>query len=266
MNSKLKVIYESIRSLSPALVALCRLVLAVRRRRTAGTADPAGDRCQRVVGSTSSLPAVAPSVLAPLKLWWLQTTDQWTDRAPVGAKRSPQWHGVQQAHLAANPRCVCCGGTNDLRVHHIEPFHLRPDLELDPQNLITLCESKRFGINCHLLLGHLGNWRRWNPLVKFDAIRWKARLQSAYLTTAVDQIKQFSTDADYTAVKRYVRSLRWPPETPTSAKAFFAEQFRHVYDWIVSMAERPVSSDSKTAADRISEMMDRIKSETRSTQ
>jgi len=61
-------------------------------------------------------------------------------------------------------------------VHHVVPFHLAPDLELEPGNLLTLCESKKYGINCHQLIGHLGNYRRWNPSVREDATVWRMKL------------------------------------------------------------------------------------------
>jgi hypothetical protein len=51
-------------------------------------------------------------------------------------------------------------------VHHIEPFHVAPDKELDPANLLTLCDYP--GASCHLLLGHFGNWTMWNP----HAVKW----------------------------------------------------------------------------------------------
>jgi hypothetical protein len=43
------------------------------------------------------------------------------------------------------------------------PFHIRPNLELDPSNLITLCRGH------HLYVGHNGNWKLWNPRVREDA-------------------------------------------------------------------------------------------------
>ena len=56
-----------------------------------------------------------------------------------------------------------------LEVHHIKPFHLHPELELDFNNLITLCESGANGIVCHRAIGHLGNYRSFNIDVKEDA-------------------------------------------------------------------------------------------------
>lgn len=65
------------------------------------------------------------------------------------------------------PACMACGHRGrGLQVHHIKPFHLHPNLELDPNNLITLCEIK--GREHHLLLGHLDDWESYNPNVRAD--------------------------------------------------------------------------------------------------
>ena len=86
-----------------------------------------------------------------------------------GAKRSSQWPGVRKAHLKKQPNCVVCGGSKKIEVHHIRPFHLHPQLELDPKNLITLCENDGDGVNCHLAVGHLGSFKSYNEHVKRDA-------------------------------------------------------------------------------------------------
>ena len=112
----------------------------------------------------------------PVTAWWNHYTDRLAGKLPKGLKRSGQWPAVRDEHLQQHPKCACCGGTKKLRVHHIEPFHVNPNRELDPRNLITLCEAKKYGINCHLFLGHLGNWKRWNPFVVLSAAGWKLRL------------------------------------------------------------------------------------------
>ncbi|MBO0783888.1 MAG: HNH endonuclease, partial [Ktedonobacteraceae bacterium] len=69
-----------------------------------------------------------------------------------GHERSPEWDRVAKEHRRREPRCVVCGYKGrKLQVHHIRPFHLHPRLELDPDNLITLCEAR--GRHHHLLLG-----------------------------------------------------------------------------------------------------------------
>lgn len=88
--------------------------------------------------------------------------------------RSPKWDGVRRKHLLAQPSCQACGNTKNLSVHHIEPFHLRPDRELDFSNLLTLCED---GPNCHLTFGHLRDWKQYNPQVVSDAALYLSRLR-----------------------------------------------------------------------------------------
>lgn len=92
--------------------------------------------------------------------------------------RSPHWPAVRQEHLKKEPRCALCNGDKKLNVHHLLPFHLRKDLELDPTNLITLCENKEDGVNCHLLFGHLGNFRSYNPNCVKDVQEWQAKLKN----------------------------------------------------------------------------------------
>lgn len=91
-------------------------------------------------------------------------------------RRSGRWRAVRAAHLAAHPACEVCGGADKLEVHHKQPFHLNPALELDPANLITLCEANKGGVNCHLHFGHLGCYRAFNPDVAVDAPAWRAKL------------------------------------------------------------------------------------------
>lgn len=79
--------------------------------------------------------------------------------------RSGKWATVRKHHLAKEPACAWCGGTDHLQVHHIHPFALNPTLhgsaapggELDPDNLITLCEAP--GWDCHLKYGHAGHFK-----------------------------------------------------------------------------------------------------------
>lgn len=91
---------------------------------------------------------------------------------PMDAKRSGHWPQARKDHLDLHPACALCGGTAKLQVHHKQPFHLHPELELDPDNLITLCEAGHGGINCHLAFGHLGNFKSFNEAVEVDAASW----------------------------------------------------------------------------------------------
>lgn len=83
----------------------------------------------------------------------------------VPRTRSPKWATVREAHLKVNPACRACGQRDKLNVHHIRPFHLFPELELEPTNLVTLCEDGPSNLNCHLVFGHGGNWTWYNPRV-----------------------------------------------------------------------------------------------------
>lgn len=103
--------------------------------------------------------------------------DRIQGKAPKGARRSSQWRHVRKKFLKNNPNCAVCGGNKKIEVHHIIPFHLAPDKELDEQNLVTLCEAGKYGITCHQLIGHLGNYRRFNTSCMIDATTWNMKLK-----------------------------------------------------------------------------------------
>lgn len=91
-----------------------------------------------------------------------------------GHERSSEWPRVEKEHLLHEPACVACGHRGKgLQVHHIKPFHLHPNLELEPSNLITLCEIE--GRDHHLLLGHLDEWESYNPNVREDVKRFHGK-------------------------------------------------------------------------------------------
>jgi 5-methylcytosine-specific restriction enzyme A len=86
----------------------------------------------------------------------------------LAAKRSPKWPAVRRKHLKLQPTCMACGTLMNLEVHHIHPVHVYPDQELDPTNLITLCETPTNF--CHYIFGHLGlSWYKWDPSVGVNA-------------------------------------------------------------------------------------------------
>lgn len=111
-------------------------------------------------------------------------------------RRSPKWTKVRKQHLREHPRCELCGTESDLEVHHIEPFHRRPELELVPENLITLCEKSQdpdmLGLNCHLCVGHLGDWSSINPRVKKLCAKLRPVIQRA--GHAAPRTEQFPRD------------------------------------------------------------------------
>jgi hypothetical protein len=86
--------------------------------------------------------------------------------------RSGQWPRVRREHLEQEPSCIACGRSRELEVHHVQPYHEHPELELDSQNLVSLCADP-----CHFVFGHLLNWRRSNPHVREDAARYRERMR-----------------------------------------------------------------------------------------
>jgi hypothetical protein len=97
-----------------------------------------------------------------------------SSKRPPGTRRSPKWPSVRR-HFLVDKVCAVCGGRAKLEAHHIVPFHLDPARELDPANLIALCEGR--GVNCHLLFGHLGDFASVNTRVRDDAATWGVKLR-----------------------------------------------------------------------------------------
>jgi hypothetical protein len=87
-----------------------------------------------------------------------------------GLTRSASWRKVRKDYLLKHPRCEACGSKTAMQVHHVEPFHLRPELELEPTNLIALCMSKS---ECHLNLGHGDDFATFNPMVRSHCERFR---------------------------------------------------------------------------------------------
>jgi 5-methylcytosine-specific restriction enzyme A len=85
----------------------------------------------------------------------------------TGATRSPQWKTVEKHFLEEHPTCEACGGTERLNVHHVQPFHKFPELELEPSNLMTLCMSQ--DREDHLKIGHGSSFKTYNPTAREDA-------------------------------------------------------------------------------------------------
>ena len=100
-------------------------------------------------------------------------------KAKIGKKRSSKWPAVRKAHLQKFPTCAVCGGTKKVEVHHIISFSVDPSKELEPTNLITLCEGIK-SCNHHLHFGHLGDYKKINPDVVEDAAYWNKKLTGNY--------------------------------------------------------------------------------------
>ena len=89
--------------------------------------------------------------------------------------RSNKWPGVRKKFLEKHADCACCSSKKSLEVHHKKPFHGNPELELDENNLITLCDGS---MRCHLLVGHLGDWKSWNTEAQVDADQWLGKIKN----------------------------------------------------------------------------------------
>lgn len=112
-----------------------------------------------------------------------ESVDAWPEAEtidPFGNERSGKWPTIRNRFVENNPVCEACGSRMNLNVHHVVPFHVAPELELETSNLITLCAGCEVsdGYNCHFRIGHdpdgpdgpLGpNWKLSNPNVRQDA-------------------------------------------------------------------------------------------------
>ena len=88
-----------------------------------------------------------------------------------GVPRSPQWPKVRAAYIAKFPTCAVCGTKKELNVHHKQPYHLFPELELVESNLITLCNHSLH----HITFGHLGTFMSYNKDIEVDALVWNGK-------------------------------------------------------------------------------------------
>ena len=83
-----------------------------------------------------------------------------------GAKRDKGWRQFRKEYFKNNPYCAISGKKGNifkpLTLHHIKPFYLFPELELDPDNVIGMRGEY------HLLFGHLNYWKSWNKNVVED--------------------------------------------------------------------------------------------------
>ncbi len=84
--------------------------------------------------------------------------------------RSPHWGTVRAAHLKLEPECQACGDKDKLEVHHLRSFHEWPLLELEPENLLTMCSD------CHFFVGHLKSWKSINVNCRTDAAQWREKI------------------------------------------------------------------------------------------
>jgi len=97
------------------------------------------------------------------------------------AARDSKWRSFRKVQLV-NKKCAICDGTEGLELHHKKSFHDSPELELDPDNVMVLCDNHPR--NCHFIFGHLMNWRFINDDIDntveyFQLLRKKAKMKAS---------------------------------------------------------------------------------------
>jgi 5-methylcytosine-specific restriction endonuclease McrA len=100
-------------------------------------------------------------LIKQVKHWVRVRTSLQRERAKT-TQRSPHWAAVRDHYLRTHGDCAACGSIIHPQVHHKQPYHLHPELELDPANFITLCMGEH---ECHLKLGHGDDFKAYNPNV-----------------------------------------------------------------------------------------------------
>ena len=98
--------------------------------------------------------------------------DWWRGDGLLGAQRSSQWQRIRREYHDQNPLCAVCNTRKKIEIHHKHPFHLNPELELDKNNLISLCKEH------HFWFGHLGSYQSFNEEVEKDAVLFSAKIRS----------------------------------------------------------------------------------------
>lgn len=115
------------------------------------------------------------------------------------SERSNDWNKTRKEFLKNNNSCRACGKNTDLQVHHIEPFHINPNRELDTTNLITLCS------NCHLVFGHLMDWKSWNTDVITDSANYLNKIKNRPRYITIQNIKYSYIHKIIQRIKHYVK-------------------------------------------------------------
>ena len=100
--------------------------------------------------------------------------EQWSEMGDaertLGAERSPKWKQFcKDMEKMWGNRCLVTD-SEIIQWHHVLPFHLFPESELDPQNVRPLRPD------VHFLLAHLGKWASYNENILRDIEIWKAKI------------------------------------------------------------------------------------------
>ena len=102
----------------------------------------------------------------------------------VKKRRHPKWKAVRDAFVKGK-KCVICGSLTNLQVHHKKPFNLFPELELEENNLMVLCEND--SKNCHFTFGHLFNWSTYNHDIDNTVNYFQILIKTAKMNATLDK-------------------------------------------------------------------------------
>ena len=116
--------------------------------------------------------ALSPRSLAIKAASEKRVEDSRTREVKKRAKRSSRWPALERRTKKSVGACEACGSKKGLQLHHVQPYHLRPDLELEPSNLMVFCMAV-LGWECHLYLAHAGSFRGYNASIRVDAIDFR---------------------------------------------------------------------------------------------
>lgn len=100
-------------------------------------------------------------ILHKLRSLFIPSRELVTEEVLLGVPRSPKWRKLKLEYQSQFPTCAACGTKRCINIHHILPVWKFPHLELVWENLISLCDEGEH--NCHLHLGHLHNFKSYNP-------------------------------------------------------------------------------------------------------
>lgn len=93
----------------------------------------------------------------------------------LGATRSPQWSSFKIEFAKTHPKiCAICGTTKGCQLHHKTPFSRDLSRELDPTNLVWLCEQGEH--SCHLIFGHLYSFFSYNTDLDNTIAEWSGKI------------------------------------------------------------------------------------------
>jgi len=77
--------------------------------------------------------------------------------------------------------CAWCKRTKNLNRHHIIPQSADPSLKNDYANIVVLCRD------CHFVLGHKCNWKKFNPDVMTIVETYTNLVTSAEYKAALEE-------------------------------------------------------------------------------